>query len=290
DSPMWVPAQQFLTFRAFGAPAIVIALAAQGTYRGFLDTKTPLYSIAAGNLLNAILDPILIFIFGLGIGGAAIATVISEYLIAFILLWKLSDKILLIPAKIDGRRISGYLKSGGLLIGRTVAVLVTTTLATSVAAREGPIHMAGYQICIEVWLALSLLNDALALAGQALLAGGYSQGNYEKARLVIYRTLQIGLLTGIGLSIILFIGFRDFCSLFTTDSEVLDVAWSGLLVFAGLVSSVFIFVAAPAFGLTGVWTGLFLFMTLRVVAGIWRLGTKSGPWKMVWDSIEQESE
>ena len=49
-----------------------------------------------------------------------------------------------------------------------MAVLVTTTLATSVAAREGPIHMAGYQICIEVWLALSLLNDALALAGQVL--------------------------------------------------------------------------------------------------------------------------
>ena len=33
----------------------------------------------AGNLLNAILDPILIFLFGLGIGGAAISTVISEY-------------------------------------------------------------------------------------------------------------------------------------------------------------------------------------------------------------------
>lgn len=33
----------------------------------------------AGNLLNAILDPVLIFLFGFGIGGAAIATVISEY-------------------------------------------------------------------------------------------------------------------------------------------------------------------------------------------------------------------
>lgn len=33
----------------------------------------------AGNLLNAILDPILIFLLGLGIGGAAISTVISEY-------------------------------------------------------------------------------------------------------------------------------------------------------------------------------------------------------------------
>ena len=32
-----------------------------------------------GNFLNAILDPILIFLFGLGVGGAAVATVISEY-------------------------------------------------------------------------------------------------------------------------------------------------------------------------------------------------------------------
>lgn len=56
--------------------------------------------------------------------------------------------------------------SGGLLIGRTLAVVVTTTLATSMAAREGPIPMAGHQICIEIWLAVSLLTDALALAGQ----------------------------------------------------------------------------------------------------------------------------
>jgi len=33
----------------------------------------------AGNFLNAILDPILIFLFGLGVSGAAVATVISEY-------------------------------------------------------------------------------------------------------------------------------------------------------------------------------------------------------------------
>lgn len=38
----------------------------------------------------------------------------------------------------------------------------------------------------------------------------------------------------------------------------------------GLISSMFILVAAPAFGLGGVWAGLFLFMTLRVVAGCWR--------------------
>ena len=45
DSPMRVPAEQFLTLRAFGAPPIVVALAAQGTFRGFKDTKTPLYAV-----------------------------------------------------------------------------------------------------------------------------------------------------------------------------------------------------------------------------------------------------
>ncbi|XP_038980865.1 protein DETOXIFICATION 44, chloroplastic isoform X2 [Phoenix dactylifera] len=280
DSPMHIPAEQFLTLRAYGAPPMVIALAAQGTFRGFMDTKTPLYAVGAGNLLNALLDPILIFIFGLGVGGAAIATVISE----------------------------------------TIASLFTMTLATSLAAREGPIPMAGHQICLQVWLAVSLLNDALALAGQALLAREFSQRNYEQARVIIYRVLQIGATTGIALAIILFFGFGHFSYLFTTDSAVLDVARSGVLfvavsqpvnalafvidglyygvsdfayaaysmVLVGLVSSIFLLVAAHMFGLAGVWTGLFLFMSLRTAAGFWRLGTKTGPWKMVWSEMETQ--
>ncbi|GFS38561.1 MATE efflux family protein [Actinidia rufa] len=248
DSPMRIPAEQFLSMRAFGAPPIVIALAAQGTFRGFKDTKTPLYAV-------------------------------GKYLIAFILLWKLNGEVQLVSPNIDGGRVARYLKSGGLLIGRTLAVLVTMTLATSMAAREGPVPMAGYQICLQVWLAVSLLTDALALAGQALLAGGYSQEDYGQARHVVYRVLQIGLITGVGLGIILFLGFGALSSLFSTDSEVLKIAWSGILfvagsqpinalafvldglyygvsdfgyaaysmVLVGIISSVFLLVAAPIF-------------------------------------------
>ncbi|KAF9665281.1 hypothetical protein SADUNF_Sadunf16G0106400 [Salix dunnii] len=277
--------------------------------------------MGVGNLLNAILDAIFIFLFGLGVGGAAVATVISEYLIAFILLWELNDKVQLISPNIDAREVVRYLNSGGLLIGRTIAVLLAMTLATSMVAREGPIQMAGHQICMQVWLAVSLLNDALAIAGQALLASGYSQGNYEQAQQVIYRVLQIGLVTGIALGVILFLGFGAFSSLFSTDPEVLGVVWSGIwllnsyearvwillmklgqsnfiaslrlninttlqfvagsqpmnalafvldglyygvsdfgfaaysMMLVSLISSVFVLVAAPVFGLAGVWAG-----------------------------------
>ncbi|KAI3792512.1 hypothetical protein L2E82_06394 [Cichorium intybus] len=55
---------------------------------------------------------------------------------------------------------------GGFLLGRTLSVLTTTTLATSMAARQGPIAMAAHQICLQVWLAVSLITDALAASGQ----------------------------------------------------------------------------------------------------------------------------
>lgn len=42
--------------------------------------------------------------------------------------------------------------------------------------------------------------------------------------------LQIGLVSGIALAVILFLGFGAFSSLFTTDLEVLTIAWSGILV------------------------------------------------------------
>ncbi|CAH1413413.1 unnamed protein product [Lactuca virosa] len=51
-------------------------------------------------------------------------------------------------------------------------------------AREGSIPMDAYHIGLEVWLALSLLTDALALTGQAILASSYSQKNYGEARTV----------------------------------------------------------------------------------------------------------
>ncbi|KAJ0972930.1 hypothetical protein J5N97_020889 [Dioscorea zingiberensis] len=67
--------------------------------------------------------------------------------------------------------------AAGLLIGRspgTIAVLLTMTLSTSMAAREGPVPMVGHQICLQVWLAVSLLNDAVALVGQVTITDSMS--------------------------------------------------------------------------------------------------------------------
>lgn len=95
---------------------------------------------------------------------------ISSYFILTLLYWHVSLLPLLLwcMRMVDKCGLKQYIISltGGLLLGRTVALLSVMTLATSMAARQGVIPMAAHQISMQIWLAASLLTDAIALAGQ----------------------------------------------------------------------------------------------------------------------------
>ncbi|CAM6129521.1 unnamed protein product [Calypogeia fissa] len=318
-SPMRVPAVQYLALRAIGAPAVVIALAVQGVFRGFKDTKTPLYATVLGNVVNIVLDPILMFSLKFGVSGAAVATVISQYVIALVLLWILNERVTLLPPRLGDLRFDKFLKSGGLLLGRTVAVIASMTLATSMAARQGPIPMAAHQVCMQVWLAASLLSDSLALAGQAIIASAFAKGDYRLVKEASFRVLQIGLAMGLLMAGLLGAGAGWFTQLFTKDVGVLEAMAliipfvvvtqpinSLAFVFDGIhygvsdfgyaavsmmviavPSCIVLLFASPMYALPGVWIGLTVLMTLRMFAGFLRIGSCTGPWKLVLRNSEE---
>lgn len=309
-SPMRVPAQQFLSLRAFGAPAVVVSLALQGVFRGFKDTTTPSLCLGVGNLSSIFLLPLFMYSFRLGVVGAAIATVISQYTVTLLMIWRLSKRVMLLPPKMENLHFGGYLKSGGFLLGRTLAILTTMTLGTSMAARQGPMAMAAHQICLQVWLAVSLLTDALAASGQAMIATSFSKGDYDTVKEITFFLLKTGLFTGLSLALLLGLSFGTLATLFTKDPEVLGIVRSLVLfvsatqpinalafiadglyygvsdfayaarsmMIVGAISSVFFLYSSPIYGLSGVWWGLALCMGLRMAAGYIRLMSKSGPW------------
>ncbi|KAJ6403055.1 hypothetical protein OIU84_015051 [Salix udensis] len=342
DSPMRIPAERFLSLRALGAPAVVVSLALQGIFRGFKDTKTPVFCLGLGNLSAIFLFPMLMYYLKLGVTGAAISTVVSQYvslcslrsntvlqicfsdkcltilssnipclryLVTFLMVWQLNKRVILLPPKVGELQFGVYMKSGGFLIGRTLAVLTTMTLATSIAARQGAVAMAAHQICMQIWLAVSLLTDALAASGQALIASYSSEGDHKTVKEVTNFVLKIGLVVGVSLAAILSVSFGSIATLFTKDADVLGIVRTGILfvsasqpinalafifdglhygvsdfayaaksmMLVGLISSAFL-LYAPITGLPGVWSGLTLFMGLRTAAGYVRLLSKSGPW------------
>ncbi|KAG2537206.1 protein DETOXIFICATION 42-like [Panicum virgatum] len=310
DSAMMKPALQYLVLRSLGAPAVLLSLAMQGVFRGLKDTKTPLYATMAGDAINIVLDPIFMFVFQYGVKGAAIAHVISQYFIASILLWRLWLRIDLFPPSLNHLQFGRFLKNGFLLLARVIAATCCVTLSASMAARLGSTPMAAFQICLQTWLACSLLADGLAFAGQAILASAFARKDYPKATATASRVLQLALVLGLLLSLLLGIGLRIGSRLFTSDQGVLHHIYIGIpfvcltqpinalafvfdginygasdfgyaaysMVLVAIISIICILTLASYSGFTGIWVALVIYMSLRMFAGFWRIGTARGPW------------
>ncbi|EYU29027.1 hypothetical protein MIMGU_mgv1a025922mg, partial [Erythranthe guttata] len=227
-SRMLAPALKYLIIRSLGAPAVLLSLAMQGVFRGFKDTKTPLYATVAGDLTNIILDPILIFACRLGVSGAAISHVLSQYLISLILLCKLMKQIDLMPPSINDLQFSKFLKNGFLLLARVIAVTICVTLAASLAARLGATSMAAFQVCLQVWMTSSLLADGLAVAGQAILACAFAEKDYRKATAAAVRVLQMGFVLGLGLALFVGLGLEFGSGTFSKDKNVIRMIAIGI--------------------------------------------------------------
>ncbi|PPR88056.1 hypothetical protein GOBAR_AA32634 [Gossypium barbadense] len=229
NSPMMKPALKYLTLRSMGAPAVLLSLAMQGIFRGFKDTKTPLYATVAGDVTNIILDPIFIFVLRLGVSGAAIAHVLSQYLITLILLCQLMKQVELLPFRIKDLQFGRFLKNGVMLMGRVIAVTFCVTLSASMAARLGPTPMAAFQICLQVWLTSSLLADGLAVAGQAILACAFAEKDYKKVTAVAVRVLQMSFVMGMGLAVVVGVGLHFGSGIFSKDAAVLRLISIGVV-------------------------------------------------------------
>lgn len=310
-SPMLAPARKYLTLRALGSPAVAFSLATQGVFRGFKDTKTPLFATVIGDTANIILDPILIFACHLGVSGAAIAHVFSQYLISIILLCRLMKQVDLLPPNSKHLPFSRFLKSGSLILTRVLAATICVTLAASRAARLGPVPMAAFQICLQVWLTSSLLADGLAVAGQAILAGSFAEKDYEKATAATSRVLQMGFVLGLGLAVVVGVGLQFGDTIFSKDKSVLHILSFGIPFVAGTqpinsIAFVFdginygsfdfaysahsmvmvavasigcLFILSKSYGFIGIWIALTIYMVLRALAGVLRIGSGTGPWR-----------
>ncbi|MFT2110211.1 MATE family efflux transporter [Marinomonas sp. 2405UD68-3] len=68
----------YLQILIFGMPAVMVAMIGSGIMRAIGDARRAMYATLIGGFVNALLDPILIFGFGLEVQGAAIASLIAR--------------------------------------------------------------------------------------------------------------------------------------------------------------------------------------------------------------------
>ncbi len=258
------PAASYLRIRALATPAVLIVTAGHGAFRGHKDTRTPLLVAAGVNGLNLVLDPVLIFVLGLGLEGAALATVIAQYVGAVWFLQLIRSRgMAKRPARLTESMASlrELGRNGALLTVRTGFLLGAFTVAASVATRISPQAIAAHQLVAQMFLLSAMLADSFAIAAQAMVGETAGQGDPHPLDQLVRRLIGWGLVAGVLLAALMFFG-RHPLALLATSEEV-----SALTVDAGGIAGVIQPVAALVFVADGIFLGL-----IALGAMVWSTG------------------
>lgn len=247
------PAVSYLRIRALATPAVLMVLAGHGTFRGHHDTKTPLLVAVVVNALNVALDPLLIFGLGWGLEGAAVATVIAQWVGAAIFFRLLTSREMVAKPDTFRSALPTLLDLGrnGLLVSlRTGAILIAMTFAAATATRLGPESIAAHQIVMQVWLLASMAADAFAIAGQVMVGDAVGRSDERGVDAVTGRLMIWGVTMGLALLALFFTADGLFRAL-SADPDVAARA-----IEAGGVAGLMQPVSAPLFVADGVFLGL----------------------------------
>ena len=177
SSPMYSSALSYLKYRALGSPAATLWLVANGIFRGLGDTRTPLAFALAFTALNAVLDPLFIFTFKMGAGGAALGTALAQYSVLVPLLYSLHKRVALnnLLATKESRSslltsLKSYLSAGSSVCVRTLGKVGCYAYTGRAAALLGPVAAAAYNLTFQLGFATTQICESVAVAVQAMLA------------------------------------------------------------------------------------------------------------------------
>ncbi|MGZ4551261.1 MAG: MATE family efflux transporter, partial [Blastococcus sp.] len=295
--------QHWLRIAGLGAPLLLVSLAGNGWLRGVQELRSPVRYVLAGSLVSLVLCPLLVHPAGLGLTGSAIANVAGQAVTAALFVRALIREGA--PWRPRSAALRAQLVLGRDLLLRAAVLQLSFLVAAGVAARAGTAALGAHQIALQLFFFLALVLDAYAIAAQTLVGSALGAGRPEEAHATARRVALWGLATGLLVGAVLIALRGVLPPLFTHDPAVLagaGVVWwflAGMQPLAGVVFALdgvlmgagdvgylrtvtigaavvgflpLSLLAGPlSWGLAGIWTGLTLFIAVRLVAVVVRV-------------------
>jgi putative MATE family efflux protein len=242
-------AHGYLEIAVWGVPAQLVALAGEGCMRGGGDLRTPLRILVIANGANVVLEFVLVYGAHLGLAGSALGTLLAQLGMGAAFARRM------LAAGAASRRpraalIRPLLRTGGHLTIRTAALLGAFTLASALAAQLGTAALGAHQVAFQLFLFLALVLDAIAIAGQILVARLLGAGDVEGAWRAAVRMLWWSVGWGGGFAVVLAGASGIGPHLFTDSAAVLRDS-HGVWLLLGLMQPL----AGAVFALDGILIG-----------------------------------
>ncbi len=231
-----VLAAEYLWVRNLGAPLALVAIALKETRYGLGDTKAPMVATLAANVTNVGLDALFIWGFGLGVRGAAWATVAGYLVEASLLLWiSLRSARGLSPVR--WREVSRLLALGLPLGLQFVLEVGSFSVMVALLARTGEVNVAAHQIALQLCHFSFLPAMALGEAASVLVGQAVGADEDELVRPVARRALGLASAYTGSCALAFVLLARPLAHAFTSDPRV--VALTVQLLYVAAVFQLF---------------------------------------------------
>lgn len=230
----YVYADEYLRIYLFGTAFSMVAAGMNGFINAQGYPKIGMLTTVIGAVLNLLLDPLFIFVFHMGVSGAALATVLSQsvsaiWVFRFLTGRKAVLKIKKENFKLDGRLVKDIMALGtsGFIVQATNA-LVQIVCNITLQSYGGDLYVGIMTVLNSVRELLSLPVSGITNGCQPILGYNYGAGKMERVK----EGIRFTALIGVGYTLLAWMFVMKFphflFSVFTDDAMMIETGNAAL--------------------------------------------------------------
>ncbi len=205
------------------------------TAQGF--AKTGMLSVLIGAVANIILDPIFIFGFGLGVRGAALATIISQAASCTWVLLFLFGKKTVLKIRVKNMGLQKKIILPSIALGLATFIMQASESVISVCFNSsllkygGDIAVGAMTILTSVMQFAMLPLQGLGQGAQPIISYNYGAKNVGRVKKAFWLLLKVSLSYAVLLWAFIMIFPQGFAGMFTSDPELLVFTKTALRIY-----------------------------------------------------------
>jgi Na+-driven multidrug efflux pump len=186
-------------------------------------------SVLIGAIINIVLDPVFIFALNMGVGGAALATVLSQAVSAvWVLRFLTSDKSVIRIRRnyirFDRRTMLGIASLGiSPFIMQSTESIVMITLNSGLQKYGGDLYVGTMSIMTSIMQLIVVPVQGFTNGVQPIISYNYGAGNISRVKGTFVRMLCVGLAGTILLAGSVVLSPRMFAVLFSSNDELISL-------------------------------------------------------------------
>ncbi len=207
------------------------------TAQGF--AKTGMYTVLIGAVLNIVLDPLFIFALGMGVKGAALATVISQAVSCVWVISFLTGKKTILKLRHENLVSGLRLVPPCLALGLSVFVMQASESVISVCFNSsllrygGDIAVGAMTILTSVMQFAMLPLQGIAQGAQPITSYNFGAGNAARVKESFFLLLKVCVIYAGVLWALVMLFPQLFAGMFTTDAGLIGFTARALRIYCG---------------------------------------------------------